>query len=326
MHEPRISVIVPVYNPGPFLTPCLESIQAQTFLNFEVLLVDNGSTDGSSALCDQWAQKDTRFRVVHQQNQTALAGRASGFAQSRGDYIAFVDSDDLLHPRMLEFLLDACQGDNLPCACCRFVSFLDKPPQSRDGARPAAQRMEAPRHLDSLLHHSGVNYSLCNKLYHRSLLDSSAFASPVIHNEDLYLNWQVLQEAPGLVFLDFVGYYYRQHSRSTSHQPPDDGFFEDQLLVARLIRNTSQNTCLEDSGWAFYYEKLLYLNSMILRRRDAARYAPRQTNLAAALKAELRQALHCPELSLSMKLTALLSCWGGGFYRLLCRLLLRDRR
>ena len=98
MSSPLVSIIVPVYNVEAYLSRCLESIAAQTFRDFECILVDDGSTDSSPALCDEWAQRDPRFRVLHQKNGGISAARNSGMDAAQGQYLVFSDDDDTLHP------------------------------------------------------------------------------------------------------------------------------------------------------------------------------------------------------------------------------------
>ena len=215
---PLVSVVVLVYNTGDYLRPCLESIAAQTYHNLEVLMIDNGSQDGSGQVCDEYAAKDRRFRTIHQENLGIIGGRGTGVTHSRGEYLAFVDGDDLLHPEMLQLLLDECLKTDLPVSCCRFIPFFGPPPEP--GPCPDdCLTFESPAHLDALMHDKRVEYSLCNKLYARHLFDNIPFYSPVVYNEDLYLNWNILQHARGMAFADFIGYYYRQHAASTTHQP-----------------------------------------------------------------------------------------------------------
>ena len=254
MERPLITVIVLVYNAGYYLGPCLESISRQTMTDFELLLVDNGSTDGSGEACDAFALAEPRCRVIHQENLGIIGGRGAGVRAARGEYLAFVDSDDLLHRRMLEVLAESCRSTGLPVACCRFLPFLgEQPPEVPD---EPGQRLcfEAPRQLDALLHDKRVEYSLCNKLYHRGLFEGFDFSSPVIYNEDLYLNWHILQRVKGMAFVDLVGYFYRQHAASTTHRPLNRRALEDQLFVASTILTEAEGGVLEPSVRAFYYE------------------------------------------------------------------------
>ena len=245
MERPLITVIVLVYNAGDYLGPCLESISRQTMTDFELLLVDNGSTDGSGEACDAFALAEPRCRVIHQENLGIIGGRGAGVRAARGEYLAFVDSDDLLHRRMLEVLAESCRSTGLPVACCRFLPFLGEQPPEVPDEPGQLLRFEAPRQLDALLHDKRVEYSLCNKLYHRGLFEGFDFSSPVIYNEDLYLNWHILQRVKGMAFVDLVGYFYRQHAASTTHRPLNRRALEDQLFVASTILAEAEGGALE---------------------------------------------------------------------------------
>ena len=99
---PVISVIVPVYNAEKYIRACLDSIVNQTYKNLEIILVDDGSTDGSGAICDEYADKDVRIKVIHSTNKGVTAARINAFKTSSGDYITFVDTDDFLDCNMLK--------------------------------------------------------------------------------------------------------------------------------------------------------------------------------------------------------------------------------
>ena len=114
---PQISVIVPVYKVEPYLRRCVDSILAQTFTDFELILVDDGSPDNSGAICDEYAQKDARVHVIHQENGGLSAARNAGidwvFAHSDSQWLTFVDSDDWVHPEYLERLYHAVLEHNV---------------------------------------------------------------------------------------------------------------------------------------------------------------------------------------------------------------------
>ena len=116
--HPKISIISTVYNTGPYLRPAVESILAQTFTDFELLLVDDGSHDGSAEVCDALAGQDARIRVFHQPNGGPAHARNTGLDNACGDYIGIVDSDDLIEPAMFETLYNAVQQPGVRLAAC----------------------------------------------------------------------------------------------------------------------------------------------------------------------------------------------------------------
>lgn len=133
METHSISVIVPVYNAGKYLGRCVESILGQTYRNLELILVDDGSRDGSPAMCDVFAVRDNRVRVIHKPNEGVSAARNDGIDAARGDFIAFCDNDDFYAPNMLERLLGICLDNDCGIAHCRFAkggdAFLAAPPE-----------------------------------------------------------------------------------------------------------------------------------------------------------------------------------------------------
>ena len=109
MSQTKLSIIVPIYNVAPYLISCIDSILCQTFKDYELILVDDGSTDGSEKICDLYSQKDNRIRVIHQRNKGLSGARNTGIEMAIGKYIAFVDSDDYIHPLMYQTLISAIE-------------------------------------------------------------------------------------------------------------------------------------------------------------------------------------------------------------------------
>ncbi len=125
-HSAAISIILPVYNTEPYLRRCLDSIRAQTFAEWECICIDDGSTDGSSAILTEYAAKDSRFTVIHQKNRGPAAARNTGFARVRGEYFICMDSDDWAEPDYLERLYAAAKQADADIAVCDAVITLKK--------------------------------------------------------------------------------------------------------------------------------------------------------------------------------------------------------
>ena len=147
MNEPLISVIVPVYNVEKYLRTCVDSILVQSYSALEVILIDDGSTDGSPQICDQYAQQDPRIQVIHQKNAGLSAARNAGIDICRGEYLTFIDSDDFIHERFVELLLNACLSNNADIAVgdlervpedSVLVSYSNVPPRTQFAALPGA--------------------------------------------------------------------------------------------------------------------------------------------------------------------------------------------
>ena len=217
MEYPLISIIVPVYNVREYLSRCVQSLQAQTYPNIEILLVDDGSTDGSRGLCDRLAKKDQRIRVFHQKNGGSSSARNRGLREATGEYVGFADSDDYVEPQMYQKLYDAiCQYD-VPAAQVGRDEIDPKGDRLPDICIPPKEPVciEAEDFLKELLMHRG-DCSFCTKLVKREVIGESRFPEGAL-NEDFHLLVQLLGEKiDRIVSLPERGYhvFYRVGSNS----------------------------------------------------------------------------------------------------------------
>ena len=218
--NPTISIIVPVYNTEQYLPKCLDSIAAQTFTDFEVLMIDDGSTDGSGEICDRYSQSDSRFIVIHQSNQGVSASRNNGLKQARGNYIAFVDSDDYVHPQMLELLYMAIRQGDYDFSTARYLSVnIDQEIEIERIIEPRFRKLSAEEIICNLFGKSGedVQYMVCwNKLYNKCLLENIYFSAFKV-SEDLLFNIEVFSKVCQAIEVDSKLYYYTQRNTSASH-------------------------------------------------------------------------------------------------------------
>lgn len=211
-----ISVIIPVYNILEYLPRCVASVCSQTYEHLEILLVDDGSTDGTGALCDELAAGDARIRVFHKENGGSSSARNLGIAQARGRYLGFVDSDDYISPDMYEKLLVAIQKYEFPIAQIGRDEISENGERRPDICIPPEQEIAVSSEdfMRELLMHRG-DCSFCTKLVSRELLEKRSFPQGVL-NEDFHLLVQMLQEIPGIVSLPGYSYhvFYRVGSNT----------------------------------------------------------------------------------------------------------------
>lgn len=218
--QPLISVIVPVYNIIPYLPRCVESLQRQTYGNLEILLVDDGSTDDTPALCDRLAQEDARIRVFHKENGGPSSARNYGLTQAVGEYVGFVDSDDYVDADMYERLYRAIAETHMP------IAQVGRDEIDQDGnilpniCEPVAEAQVIPAQefLQELLMHRG-DCSFCTKLLQKSLFETEQFPVGAL-NEDFHLLVKMLtrEEAsvPGIACIPGQAYhvFYRPDSNT----------------------------------------------------------------------------------------------------------------
>lgn len=328
----EIAVIVPVHNGAAYLPDCLRAIASQRFDDFRCILVDDGSTDETPALCDGAAANDPRFLVIHQPQSGVSAARTAGVRRARelgAIWLAFCDADDCYHPDFLRTLHRAAQDAALPLACCRYDTFTDVP--APDGDAPQGyQVLAAPAHLEALLRDHAVDYGLWNKLYAAGLLTEEMLDNGLAYNEDLLANWKAFLRAKGCAFCDFAGYHYRQHAQSATHRALPPQSIDDQRRAAALIRASvpDQWPELQQTANAFYYEKLVYLASMIHRRADADEYRVHLGELNIGIAAGLRdpQLGRNPQLPFPIRAAAWATVHTPKLWRRICRKFLKDRQ
>lgn len=217
--NPTISIIVPVYNTERYLPKCLDSIAAQTFTDFEVLMIDDGSTDGSREVCERYSRSDSRFVTIHQSNQGVSGSRNNGLKQARGNYIAFVDSDDYVHPQMLELLYKAIRQGEYDLSVARYLSVnVGTEIEIQRIIEFHSQELSAEDILCKLFGKSGedIQYIVVwNKLYDRRLLANICFSALKV-SEDWLFNTEVFSKVHKVIEIDCKLYYYLQRSMSAS--------------------------------------------------------------------------------------------------------------
>lgn len=216
MEKPLLSVIVPVYKVEKFLPRCLRSLVSQTYENLEILLVDDGSPDGSGAICDAWAEKDRRIRVIHQKNAGAGAARNAALDAAGGELIGFVDSDDYIAPDFYDYLY-SLMDENVDIAECGYLETRDDDAEFHkepgDTFRYTPQEAMAEHIRDRVF-----RQLIWNKLYRRNVVENLRF--PVdTWIDDEFFTYRALGKAAGLVRSDRILYAYRQQDDSIMHRP-----------------------------------------------------------------------------------------------------------
>lgn len=216
MEHPLISVIVPVYKVEPYLDKCVSSIVNQTYKNLEIILVDDGSPDNCPAMCDAWAEKDQRIRVIHQKNKGGGAARNAGLDVAAGNLIAFVDSDDYLAPNIYDHLYKLLKR-GADIAECNYTEVTDDNAefsQKNDVYSYTTQEAMAEHIQDRFF-----RQLIWNKLYRRETIGSVRF--PIDKKiDDEFFTYQILGNAHALIRSTMECYAYRQQPGSVMHTMP----------------------------------------------------------------------------------------------------------
>ncbi len=210
--ERQISVIVPVYNVENYIRECLDSIMAQTVSSFELILIDDGSTDDSGRICDEYAQQDERIRVIHKENGGLSSARNSGLDMATGDYVCFIDSDDIVQPDYLEKLHDSIIQHKSDLVICdiedqRLANWSSEPATIEGGTSKDARRWLYDQHSREYV----LMVVAWNKLYSKELFDGLRFPLGRLH-EDEFMIGPILKKANKISFVPEKLYVYRENT------------------------------------------------------------------------------------------------------------------
>ncbi len=210
-----ISVIVPVYKVEPYLNQCVQSIVDQTYKNLEIILVDDGSPDNCPAMCDAWAEKDSRIKVVHQANSGAGAARNTGIQMATGSVFSFIDSDDYLDPDMYLRLYDRLVQTGSDIASCGILRVW--PDRSELITQGSADRvLNRTEAMQAMIQTADIIMTPPNKLYRRHTVEDVSFPTGRTIDDEFW-SWRVVANAQKVATLTEPLYYYRQHRESVMH-------------------------------------------------------------------------------------------------------------
>ena len=212
----RISVIIPIYKTEPYLAACLDSVVGQIYEDLEILLVNDGSPDGCAAICDAYAAKDSRIRVIHQEHFGLSAARNAALDVATGDYITFVDSDDFLQEDALERLLATLLKTGADIAVCGTAICSEDGTLLSQTMAQTQQWFYGAAQQRALLIEPTVGTASWGKLYQRSLWKTIRFPEGKYY-EDVFIAHEILHVSHATVVCPFVGYWYRQVPTSITH-------------------------------------------------------------------------------------------------------------
>lgn len=323
-----ISVIVPIYNVEEYLEECVCSIIKQTYQRIEILLIDDGSTDKSGNLCEKFSKKDNRIKAVHKKNGGLADARNVGVRIARGEYVVFVDSDDVIHPQMIQFLYEGMMNHQADISICSHekifnndkVEFKENKEMIQGEILSGAdciRNMYSPLSVDMVV--------AWNKLYKKEYLRKNPYPSGKIH-EDEFTTYKILMPLNRCLYIPYPLYYYRQRKYSIMQQ-------RFSLKELDLIEACEERKIfLEKSGIKDLYLTALCRYQTVLAEMiiDVAAYFPNEKNLIKELecrfgtswKKETRKA----DISFQYKMKYLLFMMNKNLYAYLKKLLKQHKR
>lgn len=319
-----ISIIVPAYNIENYIEKTVASICAQTYRNLEIILVDDGSTDKTPDCIDGLAREETRIVAIHKENGGVTSARLCGVQAAHGEWIGFVDGDDLLEPDMYERLLRNAQMYNAQISHCGYQMVF---PSRVDYYYNTGKLVEQDREtgVRDLLTGKFVEPALWNKLYNKSLFNpmfqNNLMDSTVKNTEDLLMNFYLFREAKKSVYEDFCPYHYVVRAGSAATSKMNLNKLWDPIRVCAILeRETADNGLLHNAATEKMVTNLIRICA--LRMTDCKEFVPYRNKACRELRSRLFDFLKGP-YSAKGKIKALwMSVWPAS-YRLIHYLYLR---
>ena len=263
MQRDLISIIVPVYNMEQYLDRCVASILHQTYTNLEIILVDDGSSDSSPSMCDEYARQDSRIKVIHKRNGGLSDARNAGLSVATGSYIGYVDSDDWIEPNMYERMYKACIQNDAQIAVCKYKAVFKDRTIDKGSDETVVLSREELLNIYIFEHKKYVIYnSVWSKLFKRELVEDMLF--PVGRNsEDIMYTTKAFCRVNKAVYIDECLYnYVLDRDGSIMNEKNVDRMFDDEIPFWQehidCIRSLVSDEMGDKAAYRFYRRLLFY--------------------------------------------------------------------
>ena len=316
---PELSIIVPVYNVEKFLLRCLDSILVQTYSDFELILVDDGSPDNCPHICDEYARKDRRIIVIHQCNGGVSAARNAGLSVAKGGYIGFVDSDDSIEPTMYEDLITAMKQSNCDMGICGFRYLYE---DGREGTRNYEGGQEILNNKELLKREfdipSSIHRCICNKVIKRDIIGLKTFQIGLRMSEDTLFLHQCIVDSRQAVFVRRPLYNYMQRDGSVTHGGLNYENLQQSLGIQREIMGTVADIYPDLYSYAYakyidscvWFYKSAYLNSHAISCFKKKEHVQLLRFLQKHIRHQMPKILTCKQIKMKQKFAYILSGFG----------------
>jgi glycosyltransferase involved in cell wall biosynthesis len=267
MKYKKITVIVPVFDVEDYLAECVNSVIEQTYKNLEIILVDDGSKDSSLDICNDFAKKDKRVKVIHKKNKGVSSARNSALDISSGDFIVFVDGDDFIAKDMIELLYKNLIKNKCDISICSYVEYFGNTRKVESTNK--TKFMSSFFGLESILYQCQISNSPWAKLYKKSLFDGIRFPEDVSVAEDLEVAYKVFSSAKNIIVSPSKKYYYRLRSGSAVNSQfnlkrMDSLVVLDRILLSSSAKQPKLVAAVENRS---FMEAIFILSSMPLRKK-----------------------------------------------------------
>ena len=260
---------LPVYNCKMYLNQCVDSIINQTYSNLEIILVDDGSTDDSGKICDDYSEKDHRVVVLHTVNGGAASARNKGLNVAKGEYITFVDSDDWIESDMYHSMLELLKNNSADVAKVGFIKEYENNLSITLGNEFEGIYSKDEAVIKFLYHENEFCGGVWDKLYKRELFDNVRFPENLI-TEDYYVNALIYANLNRIAVSSKAYYHYRMQENSVCHQPVNSHTFDEIETAKKLIEFYKENNVAQKLDYEYYLAHSYYdvLYNLVIKDAD----------------------------------------------------------
>lgn len=243
-HVEKVSVIIPIYNAKEYMQQCISSIQSQSHENLEILLIDDGSSDGSNIMCDKFAKEDSRIKVIHKENEGPASARNYGMQMATGDFLCFVDSDDYLEQYAIEKMLNAMDEtiDIVQCRSKKIYNYSRVDLDKWISEEKTLSKIEAMK--DYLLNpQPTIRFSVWAKLIRRSITETISFPN-IKNGEDVVFNVYLIDQCQNVKYIPEILYFYTVRESSLSQTGLNEQRIQNALHRDKCIREFIESRSL----------------------------------------------------------------------------------
>lgn len=315
MQKELVSVIVPIYNIAPYMDRCVQSIINQTYKELEIILVDDGSTDGCSEKCDDWKKIDKRVIVIHKENGGASDARNAGIERSGGRYICFVDGDDEVSPTMVERLYVEMVTSNASITMCRMEKIEPARRYETRAFPVSSSRMELTGiEATRLLLRDIIDCSPCLRLYRKELFNNLRFPYGIT-NEDFAILYKLFSNSKRIIYIADILYYYHFRENSVTSSYFSEAQFDKVDNTMEMVRYVKKYLPeLMEEAYFYHHLQTMYLLKTLCVMGNYNEYSCRYKQLRKILKAGMFRVFLCEWISFKEKMLYFTLAWMPKLY------------
>ena len=306
MNKPKLSIIIPVYNIEDYLYRCLDSILNQKFTDFEVIIVDDGTKDSSGLIADSYAEKDNRIKVIHKENGGVSSARFEGIKAAKGEFIGFVDGDDIIEPDMYSVLIDNAEKYNADISHCGYkMVFPDGRVDYYYNTKKLIEQ-DNQQGLIDLLRGDFIEPGLCIKIYKsnfvKNIVLNDIIDSSIKINEDLLMNYYLFKQSEKSIYIDKCLYHYMVHKNSAATSVINRNKLCDPLKVLNILDVETTDNLVLNKIVKPRIARLLVYTATLSKKINPELIIPERKKARKSLRKSLLSILKNEYVGLKLKL------------------------